>query len=337
MWCVRQVILSVGVGLCGIVGMSPAEETAPLNVGAAEATAVKMPPPPVVVAYVADMPEHTESPWFEALQDGGVIRVKLGERVKEWRRVIMPVRPDFSAWAHGGALYSAAMYGVKRLPAMVLLDSKGRVIEVVEGGADAASLDAYAEELLKIVTAPHPLNVVNDIPRDAPPEQETEAICRAMAKVPPVAWNRDYSATVRRLRKLDGDNPALKAADEAWLQWQEACATAALIEKSINAADERAITECLAAWQKRCDDESRAIDMRQYELLTMVHPLWVRLEALYYRQSGAHDGKSEDAFNKAVETLERARDLDNGSDYGRHAHGLREELRKARLQAKKYD
>ncbi len=335
MWRIRQVILGVGLGLGCLIGMSPAEEAVITPSGGA--VTVKVPPPPIVVVFVADMPEHTESPWFKALQEGGLIRAKLGEHVKEWRMVVMPRRPDFSAWGRGGSLYSAAMYGVRCLPTMVLLDSKGRVIELSEGGADVLSLNDYADELLKKVTDKRPLNEVNDIPRAATPEQEAEAICRAMMKVPPVAWNRDYPATVRRLRRLDGDHPALKAADEAWLQWQEACVTAALIEKSIHANDEQNIRECLAAWQKRCDDESRAKDMRQYELLTMVHPLWVRLEALYYRQSGAHCGKSEEAFNKAVETLEYARDLDNASDYGRHAHGLREELRKARLQAKKYD
>lgn len=60
-------------------------------------------------------------------------------------------------------------------------------------------------------------------------------------------------------------------------------------------------------------------------LLSMVHPLWVRLEEALYRD--AHTAESEEAFNQAVAVLEEVRDMDRASVCGRRAHQLREELR----------
>ena len=51
----------------------------------------------------------------------------------------------------------------------------------------------------------------------------------------------------------------------------------------------------------------------------------------------AHTAESEEAFNRAVAVLEEVRDMDRASVCGRRAHQLREELRRARLAAARYD
>ncbi len=332
------------LGLCLSAGVR-AEDAAQTAAPAEMPTPVAQPtppvpeliPPPVIVVFVADMPEHTESVWFKALQKDGEIRRQLADKVKEWRVVKIPQSPDLSAWSPTGCLYTAAKYGIKQLPAVVFLDSKDRLFHVMEGAAAEDELDAYADGLLKVATAVRPLTVVNDVPVGGNPEQEAEAICAAFADIPPAVWRRDYPGTVRRLRKLAPTHPAVKAADMAYFQLQEARQTVELIEKTNAATDEQTILECLKIWQTRANDETRPTAQRQQTLLIMVHPLWVKLEALYYHADGAHSGKSEDAFNKAIATLEQARDFDKNSSFGQHAHRLREELRAARLQAKKYD
>ena len=46
------------------------------------------------------------------------------------------------------------------------------------------------------------------------------------------------------------------------------------------------------------DDPSLSVEERQLILLSMVHPLWVRLEEVLYRE--AHTPESEDAFNLSL-------------------------------------
>ena len=101
------------------------------------------------------------------------------------------------------------------------------------------------------------------------------------------------------------------------------------------ARDAFSIRDCLAAWRKKADDPALPVADRQLLLLAMVHPLWVRLEEVLYQ--GAHSAESEEAFNSAIAVLEEVRDMDRSSVCGRRAHQLREELRKARLAAARYD
>lgn len=54
----------------------------------------------------------------------------------------------------------------------------------------------------------------------------------------------------------------------------------------------------LEAWRKRADDPSLPVEERQLILLSMVHPLWVRLEEALYRD--AHTAESEEAFNRRL-------------------------------------
>ena len=108
-----------------------------------------------------------------------------------------------------------------------------------------------------------------------------------------------------------------------------------MYKRQFQACDAPSIRKCLEAWRKRADDPSLPLEERQLILLSMVHPLWVRLEEALYRD--AHTAESEEAFNRAVAVLEEVRDMDRASVCGRRAHQLREELRRARLAAARYD
>lgn len=74
---------------------------------------------------------------------------------------------------------------------------------------------------------------------------------------------------------------------------------------------------------------------RQRLTLDVLYPLALRRYALSY--DGAHTPESEALFLRAVDLLEEARDMDRDSETGKRAHEMREELRRARLRAARYD
>ncbi len=74
---------------------------------------------------------------------------------------------------------------------------------------------------------------------------------------------------------------------------------------------------------------------RQRLTLEVLYPLALRRYAKAYR--GAHTPESEALFLRAVAILEEARDIDPASEAGKRAHEWREELRRARLRAARYD
>ena len=164
---------------------------------------------------------------------------------------------------------------------------------------------------------------------------DSPAICRELEQVPPEAWFRDYPGTMKRLEKLNCTVPAFLNAREAAFRLEKNRKTAELLGESFRACKASSIRTCLEAWRACADDPSLSVEERQLILLSMVHPLWVRLEEVLYRE--AHTPESEDAFNQAVAVLEEVRDMNRSSVCGRRAHQLREELRRARLAAARYD
>ena len=260
------------------------------------------PPPPVLVVYGSAEPGAAEARWLKALRPGTEERRALDEHVRDVQFVTVPKRPSVKDWEEGGSLSRAAEHGVRVLPAVVLLDSRGRVFDLVEGGAHAASL------------------------------REKAALLADKARR---VRFRDYPGTMKRLEKLNCTVPAFLNARAAARRLEKNRETAALLCESFQACDAPSIRKCLEAWRKRADDPSLPLEERQLILLSMVHPLWVRLEEALYRD--AHTAESEEAFNRAVAVLEEVRDMDRASVCGRRAHQLREELRRARLAAARYD
>ena len=272
---------------------------------------------------------------MKALQPGTEERRALDEYVRDVQFVTVPRHPSVKDWEENGSLSRAAMHGVRMLPSVVFLDSKGRVFDLVEGGASAASLREKVSLLAEKAQRVRPVTRVNDIPKGGDPAAEASAICRELEQVPPEAWFRDYPGTMKRLEKLNCTVPAFLNAREAAFRLEKNRKTAELLGESFRACKASSIRTCLEAWRACADDPSLSVEERQLILLSMVHPLWVRLEEVLYRE--AHTPESEDAFNQAVAVLEEVRDMNRSSVCGRRAHQLREELRRARLAAARYD
>ena len=292
-------------------------------------------PSPVLVVYGSEEPGSAEARWLKALQPGTEERRALDEYVRDVQFVTVPRHPSVKDWEENGSLSRAAMHGVRMLPSVVFLDSKGRVFDLVEGGASAASLREKVSLLAEKAQRVRPVTRVNDIPKGGDPAAEASAICRELEQVPPEAWFRDYPGTMKRLEKLNCTVPAFLNAREAALRLEKNRKTAELLGESFRASKASSIRTCLEAWRACADDPSLSVEERQLILLSMVHPLWVRLEKVLYRE--AHTPESEDAFNQAVAVLEEVRDMNRSSVCGRRAHQLREELRRARLAAARYD
>lgn len=327
---VAAVIASVCLALVTAVPGRAEAEDSPASCAAAPS-----PPPPVLVVYGSAEPGAAEARWLKALRPGTEERRALDEHVRDVQFVTVPKRPSVKDWEEGGSLFRAAEHGVRVLPAVVLLDSRGRVFDLVEGGAHAASLREKAALLADKARRVRPVTLVNDVPKGGDPAEEWP---------PPFAgrWNRcrrkrfrDYPGTMKRLEKLNCTVPAFLNARAAARRLEKNRETAALLCESFQACDAPSIRKCLEAWRKRADDPSLPVEERQLILLSMVHPLWVRLEEALYRD--AHTAESEEAFNRAVAVLEEVRDMDRASVCGRRAHQLREELRRARLAAARYD
>lgn len=297
--------------------------------------AVPLPPPPVLVVYGSAEPGAAEARWVKALRPGTEERRALDGKVREVQFVTVPKRPTLKDWEEGGSLSRAAMHGVRVLPTVVFLDTKGRVFDVMEGGADAASLPGKVARLAEKAQRVRPVTMVNDIPKGGDPAEEAAAICRVLEQVPAEAWFRDYPGTMKRLEKLDCRVPAFQNARAAALRLEKNRETADLLCESFQACEAPAIRKCLETWRNRAAEPSLAVEERQLILLSMVHPLWVRLEESLYRDG--HNAESEEAFNRAIAVLEEVRDMDRSSVCGRRAHQLREELRRARLAAARYD
>lgn len=297
--------------------------------------ALELPPKPRLVVFRSEQPGQAERLWLDALAPGGAAYAVVHESVREIETVILPNAPSVEDWREDGPLFLSAMQGVRVLPTIVFFDSKGRVFDVMTGGVDPGGVQSKAERVVQKARAVRPLTLVNRIPHGEDSQQEQVAICGALESVPQETWFRDYPQTMRRLERLGCSLPAFVEARSLAVRLQKDRETAALMRQSFLAHDPRALRECIASWLSWVEDASTPVAERQLILLSMVHPLWVRLEKVLYQD--VHNQESEEAFTQAIAVLEEVRDLDPSSVCGRRAHQLREELRKARLAAARYD
>ena len=220
-------------------------------------------PSPVLVVYGSEEPGSAEARWLKALQPGTEERRALDEYVRDVQFVTVPRHPSVKDWEEDGSLSRAAMHGVRMLPSVVFLDSKGRVFDLVEGGASAASLREKVSLLAEKAQRVRPVTRVNDIPKGGDPAAEASAICRELEQVPPEAWFRDYPGTMKRLEKLNCTVPAFLNAREVALRLEKNRKTAELLGESFRASKASSIRTCLEAWRACADDPSLSVEERQ--------------------------------------------------------------------------
>lgn len=109
---------------------------------------------------------------------------------------------------------------------------------------------------------------------------------------------------MKRLEKLNCTVPAFLNAREAAFRLEKNRKTAELLGESFRACKASSIRTCLEAWRACADDPSLSVEERQLILLSMVHPLWVRLEEVLYLE--AHTPESEEPSTRRLRFWKRS-------------------------------
>lgn len=284
--------------------------------------------------YCSQNPIPAESLWLSHINSDKQEGKILSKFIKEWETIRVPETVSREDWQPNGVLMKAAEDGIRCLPTILLVDKKNRVFARIEGGANQGNLEAKLALLHYFIINPRPVSCINRI-KTGSSQSQSKLICSYLSHVPVERWYVDYPRTMRRLEKLESQDKAFILAKEARLRLAKVKQTAQLIQQAFDAHKPDEILHCIDLWRKKIDDPCTSLEDKQRFLLAFIHPLWIRLEAYHY--NGGHVPASEEAFSQAIKTLEEARDLDTSSPLGKRADYLREELRKARLSAAKYD
>lgn len=227
-------------------------------------------------------------------------------------------------------------HGINILPAMVLADSANRPYARLLGGIlherDALSKARAVNETRHLREA---RDALLEQARSASHQEKEKLLLQAMRFIPPETWTEHYPAIVEELKELGCTHPLYVNAIQAS---QRILAETSILEcihdmPELPSIDR--IDQDIERLEKLAYRENLTGERRQFILLTYIYPLYVHKTFLLY--DGATNAELEQAFNKSVELLEQVRDMDRNSNWGKKAHNLREELRKARLAAAKYD
>ncbi len=284
--------------------------------------------------YCAQNPIPAESLWLSHIKSDKREGKNLSEFIKEWEIIRVPEIVSREDWLPNGTLMKAAEDGIRCLPTILLVDKKDRVFARIEGGVNKDNLEAKLALLHYFIINPRPVSCINRI-KTGSPQSQSKLICSYLSHVPVERWYVDYPLTMRRLEKLKSQDKDFILAKEARVRLAKVKQTAQLIQQAFDAHQPDEILHCIDLWRQKIDDPCTSMEDKQRFLLAFIHPLWIRLEAFHY--NGGHVPASEEAFSQAIKTLEEARDIDTSSPLGKRADYLREELRKARLSAAKYD
>lgn len=236
----------------------------------------------------------------------------------------------------------ASKHGVTVVPTMALCDERGRVYARLLGGIrQKTDAPALANRLKKA----RKLKLARDVAmegldpkskkyvRDAYSREAN--ILTALKNVPLAAWQADYPELMRELDQLECNASAYQQAKKCAIRQD----IDARLRHMMLTMPMRPSSTDIERFLKKIEgclmDKNLTVEQRQFILLNYQYPLFVKKAQLAY--DGTVTMASEEAFDQSIETLEDARDLDKNSYWGREAHRIREELRKARLAAAKYD
>lgn len=234
----------------------------------------------------------------------------------------------------------ALKHGISAVPTMILADSKGRAYGRLLGGiADGSGAEAKAKALVDMAgmkkTRDHLLAQSSST---AVLSEKAALIIQALRFAPAESWAQDYPEAMLVLKEANSTNRAWRRALSASKRTESEYAildAIARLPASQASPPVKELDDSIKRFETICGSHDLTVERKQFVLLSYVYPLYVRKTSALYK--GVNNGELEDAFNRSVEILEQVRDLDPTTSWGRRAHELREELRKARLAAAKYD
>lgn len=211
-------------------------------------------------------------------------------------------------------------------------------------GADAAPLLERASSCLPDDVSVSP----RELPRQSATTEELRTQCDALAadvRFLPCLVLRDERGpyALLSLRRLTSEKIAqarqlASSPDREKLAEQRRIVSTLFYLRALTCmpdVPEELRTSALERMEQMTELSSLSVQLRQFIALNCLYPALMQLYRERY--DGAHTPQSEQLFRRAVVVLEKARDMDPLSRYGRIAYDLREELRTARLHAKRFD
>lgn len=293
----------------------------------------------ILYLYVSSQPGPAEKGWMQWLDssrfdesglDGSFVFCKL--ELPSGR--VNPGSPVTSE-----VLGRAARHGVRMLPTMILCDEKGKPYAMAVGGSrNDDEADALAARLLLL----HGEKVKRDemlarayAAQD--PEEAASMVLLALEHVPVESWAFHYAACMHMLEKSSCADARYLEAVAASKRILHEEALGDLVHKFSLLVGEKEREDVLKGFLHFLEEKDLETPTRQCVLVAYVYPLLVNRCRELFRKIGSNSPELEETFNCSVEVLEEARDLDPASYWGRMAHETRENLRKARLAAARYD
>lgn len=274
--------------------------------------------------------------WIKELNESAEVDKLLSGRFVLCR-IELPEKVDMADKCMAGNLMMALKDGVGAVPTMVLADAQARSYAKLAGGvlgkreavekakaiAELAKTREFRDHLMSPPSAP------------SGEREKSRRLLGVLYMVPPTAWLADYPDEVALLKKdhcrESGFKRGLEEAGRAEVQ-RRVLKTLAAMPSSPSVKD---FDDAAAGFEAAAREPGLSPETRQFVLLACAYPCYVRKAYMLY--DGTNNGELEEAFNRSVEVLERVRDMGKETRWGRQAHAVREELRKARLDAAKYD
>ena len=233
----------------------------------------------------------------------------------------------------------AAKHGVRQLPATALCDASGKIYALTTGGA---ANPKEAEALAKRLVALRQLRERRDewlAAANAEPSPDRAAACvlKGLESVPVDSWGVYYPASMEILKQAGCQDKRYLQALNLAQRIRNDEELAELIRQLPTDIGVEQFDRYIKMFNQFLDERTLETSTRQCVLAAYVFPLYVKKCAALYERDQVNTPELEEAFNRSIETIEKARDLDRDSWWGRMAHQVREELRKKRLEAARFD
>lgn len=290
----------------------------------------------VLYLYTSSKMEEPGRLWLEALQERNKDNDPLNDKF-----IVCPIElPDRLVMGNSGkadVVQMALKHGVNVVPTMVLVDNSGRAYAKIPGGVmSKEDVDKKVGVLLSFHNTWRELRIILE---KSASTDDTELkhgmILSVLEYVPPEFWKDSYPDEFDFLKTGNCESVLFEKALEAEDVLSSEKEFLELMGEAAAEPKGEALNQLIVRFEELAGSKALSADRRQRILLACVYPLYVKKAKLAY--DGATNAEMEEAFNKSIEILERIRDMDGTSSFGRQAHELRETLRRARLSAAKYD
>lgn len=293
----------------------------------------------IIYVYTSARAGKAADEWFRWLESSRFDASGLGDRFVFCKVELPEGKINLSSPVTMEAVNMASRHGIRMLPTMILCDNRDRVYASKVGGVHSDSeAGRLADSLLEL----QKFKLSRDeLLARAYAEQELSAssdlVLKALEQVPSESWPSSYAACMNLLKRSSCRDERYLVAlrEENRIRNEEELA--ALIRKLPSFPKGSELETALKSFQDFLDEKELNIPTRQCVLLGYVYPLLVNRSKELFQKTGTNSPELEETFNDSVHVLEEVRDLDPQSYWGRMAHEIREELRKARLAAARYD